>query len=261
MSLALVDVLVLFGVGLAAGTLNVVAAGGSFLTLPVLIDLGLTATVANGTNRVGILCQNVVAVGRFRRAGLLDDALVAHLRAALPPALAGAVMGVGLALRVDPATFERFLAAMMVVFALITLARRPAGPDADGGSGVAGASTAPARVGWTTQLGFFGAGVYGGFVQAGAGFLLLALASRCGLGIARGNALKVAVVLGFTVLSLALFAWGGAVAWLPGLALGAGFALGGALGARFNVRAAERQLRAVVAVALIVFAVRLLLRA
>ena len=52
----------LFVVGFVAAVINVIAAGGSFLTLPLLLFLGLPAGVANGTNRVGVLAQNVSAV-------------------------------------------------------------------------------------------------------------------------------------------------------------------------------------------------------
>ena len=82
--------LLLFGVGLVAGTLNVVAAGGSLITLPVLIFLGLPAAVANGTNRIAILAQNVVATSDFQRRGVLSVRL-ALLCAA--PALAGSIIG------------------------------------------------------------------------------------------------------------------------------------------------------------------------
>jgi len=58
--------------GLFVGAVYVIAGGGSFLTLPMLIFLGLPATVANGTNRVGILLQNVGAVWGFHRRQVLD---------------------------------------------------------------------------------------------------------------------------------------------------------------------------------------------
>jgi len=74
---------ILFLAGGVAGVLNVVAAGGSFLTLPLLIFLGLPASVANGTNRVAILLQNIGAVWGFHRYGVLDWRAI--LWAAIPP--------------------------------------------------------------------------------------------------------------------------------------------------------------------------------
>ena len=61
----------LFTVGLVSGVLNVVAGGGSFLTLPVLIFLGLPAGEANGTNRVGVLAQNLAGVWGFHRSRVM----------------------------------------------------------------------------------------------------------------------------------------------------------------------------------------------
>ena len=60
-------VLLLFGVGTMAGFINVMAGGGSSLTLPALIFLGLDGAMANGTNRVAIMLQNFFAVLSFRK--------------------------------------------------------------------------------------------------------------------------------------------------------------------------------------------------
>ena len=61
-----------------AGVVNTLAGGASALTVPLLVLVGLPGTLANGTNRVGILTQNVVAAWRFRAEG------VSGFRAAVP---------------------------------------------------------------------------------------------------------------------------------------------------------------------------------
>ncbi len=94
---------VLFLAGCVAGALNVVAGGGSFLTLPILMFLGLPAGVANGTNRIGILFQNIAAVWSFDRLGVLERG--AWKWAALPAALGGA-LGAWLALQVGDEAFK-----------------------------------------------------------------------------------------------------------------------------------------------------------
>ena len=86
--------LLLFGSGLIAGALNVIAGGGSFLTLPLLMFLGLPAGMANGTNRVGIVLQNVAAVWSFERHRVLDWG---SLWWAAAPATLGAALGTALA--------------------------------------------------------------------------------------------------------------------------------------------------------------------
>jgi uncharacterized membrane protein YfcA len=58
--------------GILAGIINTLAGSGSLVTLPMLIFLGLPPSVANGTNRVGVIVQNIVGIGTFRRKGALD---------------------------------------------------------------------------------------------------------------------------------------------------------------------------------------------
>jgi uncharacterized membrane protein YfcA len=241
----------LFAAGLVAGVLNVIAGGGSFLTLPLLMFLGLPAGVANGTNRVGILLQNVGAVWSFQRDGVLDWRSL--LWAALP-SIPGAVVGVWLALIVSDQAFKRILALLMVTLSLWTLwsKRRTGLPDPTAG----GAAPSAARLA-SVALAFFFIGVYGGFVQAGVGFLILAATTALGLDLVRGNAVKVLTVLCFTALSLALFAWNGRVDWLMGVVLAAGTTTGGIIGARLTVLKGHRWVRTVVTVAMIAFALKL----
>ncbi|MEM6796985.1 MAG: sulfite exporter TauE/SafE family protein [Acidobacteriota bacterium] len=253
--------------GLIAGALNVVAGGGSFLTLPILIFLGLPAGVANGTNRVGILLQNVAAVWSFRRQRVLDPPEFRRLTlawAALPATL-GAALGTGLALRTSDAGFERVLALLMVAISLVSFWTPSPGPRGKKGGSEARTDADPGgeipRGGWPLAASFFAVGVYGGFVQAGVGFLILAASSAlAGLDLVRGNAVKVVVVFCFTALSLALFASRGMVSWPHGLALASGTAAGGALGARLTVLKGHRWLRAAVTASILVFALLLWLR-
>ncbi|HKY60080.1 MAG TPA: sulfite exporter TauE/SafE family protein [Gemmatimonadota bacterium] len=231
------------------GALNVVAGGGSFLVLPVMIFLGLPPTVANGTNRIGILAQNATAVWGFHQHRLIQGGWIA---VAVVPALAGAALGTWAAIEIEDADFRRALALIMVVVSLWTLwdplARRRPGEEASprGGFG---------RLG--TVLLFFAIGVYGGFVQAGIGFLLLAATTLQGLDLVRGNALKVLIVLVFTPLTLILFALGGKIDWGMGLALAAGYGAGGLVGVRLTVRKGHEWLKRVVTVTVIVFAILL----
>lgn len=238
----------LFVLGVAAGALNVLAGGGSFITLPVLIFYGLPAGVANGTNRIGIVLQNVAAVWSFRRQRVLDWNALAW--AALP-ALPGGVAGTWLALLISDAAFQRVLAFLMVALTLWTLFSRQ---EAILGN----TSTTPERRHLAAlAVGFFFAGVYAGFVQAGVGFFFLALTTAAGLDMVRGNAVKVLAMLCVTVLALALFAWNGRVDWELGMALGLGNFAGGFLGARLTVLKGHAWVRRVVIAAVVVFAVKL----
>ncbi len=242
--------LLLFGAGLIAGVINVIAGGGSFLTLPILMFLGLPAGVANGTNRVGILLQNVAAVWSFERHRVLDWS---SLWWAAAPATAGAVLGTWGALVISDQAFRRVLVLLMLTVSVWTLWS----PHHRKGSDEAGLSNRSRRHLVLTALAFFVVGIYGGFVQAGVGFFILAVTSAVGLDLVRGNAVKVLTVLCFTALSLALFAWQGRVDWLMGSTLAAGTIVGGLVGARLTVLKGHKWVRGVVTVTIILFALKL----
>ncbi|MFB3852569.1 MAG: sulfite exporter TauE/SafE family protein [Vicinamibacterales bacterium] len=235
----------LVAVGFVAGVLNVIAGGGSFLTLPMLIFAGLPPTVANATNRVGVLAQNIGGVLGFHRYKVLNWRW--GLRVSVP-SLLGASVGVWGALRVGDTAFQRILAVLMLAVTLWTLLR----PQNAAVS--ARVPHAPALA----MFGFFLAGIYGGFVQAGVGFFILAITSLAGLDLVRGNAIKVLVVLLLTILSLVVFAWEGKVEWSSGLVLGAGNLTGGLTGVRLTVLKGHRWVNAVVTTAVVVFAIKLL---
>ena len=238
--------LLLFAAGLVAGVLNVVAGGGSFLTLPALIFLGLPPGIANATNRVAIFLQNIGAVWSFQRFGVLDSR--AFVWAAVPAAL-GAIPGTWLALSISDRAFQKVLALLMVAVTLWNLWSKR-------GDGASRADADKPRLA-VLAAGFFLTGLYGGFVQAGVGFLILAVTTAAGLDLVRGNAVKVLVVLCFTSVSLAIFAWQGRIDWPPGLALAVGTVLGGLLGVRLTVLKGHRWVRGFVTVTILVFAVRL----
>ena len=238
--------LLLIPVGFVAGAINVVAGGGSFLTLPLLIFMGLPHNVANGTNRLAILIQTAAATAAFHRADTLPVAAMVRLGAA---AVLGAGLGSTLAVHVGEAVFLRFLSVVMVLFTLFPLLRLRA-PDRKG----------PPRVGAGLLTSFVIVGFYGGFLQAGVGFLSLGATSWAGYGLVAGNAIKVACIFLFSIVSLSVFAWSGVVDWGVGLALGVGTFAGALAGARLTLRAADRVLRFIVAAATLAFAVALWLR-
>lgn len=247
--------LILFLAGIVAGTLNVIAGGGSFLTLPILIFLGLPAITANGTNRVGILLQNIGAVWRFHRYKVVSWR---SLFWAALPAAGGSILGVWIAFQVGDAAFQRILAALMVILTLWTLWD----PVKKRSQRKAGTEPLPEKIGGPFVFAaFFGVGIYGGFVQAGVGFLILAVTTMIGLDLVRGNAVKVLCILVFIVFSLALFAWNGQVEWIPGIALGIGTTVGGQIGAHLTVLKGHSWVRTVVTVTVLVFALKLWLSA
>lgn len=250
MSDFLVNSLLLFGVGLVAGVVNVIAGGGSFLTVPLMIFLGLPPTVANGTNRLAIITQNVGAVWSFHRKKLISREWLAL---GVPASVVGAVLGTWIAIRIGDLAFQRLLALFMVLMTAWTLWRPLPGE---------GVSDAPLPVGlrkWLFVLAFFAVGLYGGLIQAGVGFLVLAVTSAAGLDLIRGNAVKVTLLLVFTPLTLLLFAANGKVDWAMAVWLAAGNYLGGLAGVHLQVLKGHAWVRNVVTGTIVVFAVRLFL--
>ena len=242
--------------GVAGGFLNTVAGGGSALTMPVLIFLGLPSGVANGTVRVAIIVQNLTAVAGFRGKGHFEPALAAQLGL---PALAGAVVGSRIAVDVPDAVFNAVLAGVMVlVLASIFIKPKPAGGRAAPAPASAVPDGPPAGARRILLMAiFFVIGVYGGFIQAGVGFLIMSsLVFLSGYDLVRINAVKVAVILIYTVAAVTVFLLNGKVEWGPGLTLAAGNAAGAWLGARFSVTGGEKWIRIILVVAVVVMAVR-----
>jgi uncharacterized membrane protein YfcA len=239
------EALLLVAGGLVAGVVNTLAGGGSLLTVPLLVLLGLPGGVANGTNRIGILLQNGVAAWRFRAKGIWD---VRRAALELASVAAGALSGAIAVVQVSDRTFERLFAVAMVLLLVPTLRRPAAG----------GALPATRRSPWLRAPVFFAIGLYGGAFQAGVGVLLVFALSWGGFDLVRANGLKVAINFCFTLLAAPVFVAEGKVAWLPALALGAGFAAGGELGARLAVRGGERLIRPVLTLAVLALAGRML---
>ncbi|MGC9372511.1 MAG: sulfite exporter TauE/SafE family protein [Thermovirgaceae bacterium] len=238
-----------FAIGTCAGFLNTIAGGGSLLALPFLVFLGLDASVANATNRVAILLQNIVATGRFRKRKVLSFREAATLAA---PATMGAVCGTLLAVQLDE-KFLKVLIALLITAMAVLLVTKPDMWESQG------ENKWPR---WLTMVIFFFIGVYGGFIQAGVGFMLIwALVGVVGKDLVRANALKVAIVMAYTAVSLALFMSYGMVNFGIGFALAAGNMAGAWIGTWFAVEKGNRWIRYILAGVVAVSAFRMILQA
>jgi uncharacterized membrane protein YfcA len=232
--------------GLVAGVINTLAGAGSLLTVPLLVFMGLPATTANGTNRIGVLFQNLVSTLRFRKEGF-DG-----LRGATPvlvPIMIGSVLGAAIASQMSAEIFKQVFGIAMVGL-LIPILR--------GASASKKTTDAPPRSKFSNAIVFFGIGVYGGAIQAGVGLFLIAALARSGLDLVRANAIKVMVIGALTLVAVPVFIVEDQVDWQLASALVAGFALGGELGARAAVRGGERLIRPVLVVSVLAMAGRML---
>jgi len=221
--------------GIFAGFVNTLAGGGSLLTLPALMLLGMPADVANATNRVGVLMQSAEGIRGFDRHGMLaKDALLGIL----PPMVAGSLIGSLVASWLPAAVLEPVLLATLVTMALV-IVLRPAMVAPPAGTSPLGLRQAPTGILW-----LFAAGLYGGFIQAGVGFVLIAaLAGVLRYDLARANALKMAATGVVTLIALAVFVARDQVLWIPGLVLGIGCIIGVRLSVRLAVSVPQEVLR------------------
>ena len=233
--LNLLTLCLLVGAGIVAGFINTLAGGGSFLTLPALMMLGMPADVANGTNRVGVLIQSLAGVKGFDRHGVLDRGAIVQI---LVPTFAGSLAGALIASYLPAGILKPVLLATMILMAAV-MVLRPATVAPPEGTAPKKLSESPAGYVW-----LFAAGLYGGFIQAGVGFILIAaLAGVLRYDLVRSNALKMACTSLFSVVALAVFVLRDQVHWLPGLVLAGAQVIGVQLSVRFALRVSQQVLR------------------
>ena len=235
--------------GLVAGFLNVTAGGGTILTLPILNFIGLDLGVANATNRVSILFQNLSAIRHYHQNGKIDWREAATY---IFPAIAGAILGTLSAVYMPPRVF-RIIAAISIFSMGILLVAKPKMWDAPQGEPL----SLPKRI-----AALFLVGIYGGFLQAGVGFLLIwAISGGCKKNLREANVLKITIVAFYTMASLALFASFGMVNWTAAFALALGSVIGGNAGARFNLKANDRVIRWILTGVVLISSIKMMIDA
>jgi len=235
-------------VGFFAGIINTLAGGGSLFTLPVLIFLGLPPSVANGTNRIAIVVQSFGGALGYRSKGVQTYPFPIYLGIS---ASIGAVIGAQIALQLDGAIFNRILAVIMLIVGLLILIRQKS-ILADLPERLTGKYLVYA------VLGFFIIGIYGGFINAGIGIVIMLFLNRLNrLSLVKTNATKVLVVMIYSSVALVLFAYNGAVNWKLGLLLALGTLFGAWWASRWSVRKGDRVVRIAMLVTIFIMAIKL----
>jgi uncharacterized membrane protein YfcA len=245
--LELWQALVLIAAGTAGGFINVMAGGGSIITVPVMLFLGVPGPVANGSNRIAILAQNISAISTFRRAGRFHLKLGLSLAACATP---GAALGAWIGARLSGETFNTVLAVVMLAVMVLM---------ATGKSKTHATETTTPQRRVIGHLLMVAAGFWGGFIQIGMGFILMPILNRVmGLDLVTTNILKVTVVAVYTAVALAVFALTSEVLWLVGGVLAIGNSLGGWLGARLTLSRGDIWIRRILYAAITVMVIKLL---
>jgi hypothetical protein len=235
--------------GFLAGVINTLAGSGSLITLPVLIFLGLPATVANGTNRIGVIMQNAVAGLSFRRSGVLDLRGAAILSL---PAILGSLLGAQIAVNLNEELMQRTIGVVMLAMLVVVWLRPQRWLEGE-------LKVLSERLNLKQILIMFVIGVYGGFIQAGVGiFLLAGLVLGVGYDLVRANAVKIVVILIFTLFALLIFSRNDQVDWGIGFLLSIGNMLGAWWAARLAVNKGAAWVRQLLIVAIALSAAYLL---
>jgi uncharacterized protein len=248
-SMEVYEYILIIIIGFLAGFLNTVAGGGSLISLPVLIFLGLPSVVANATNRVAILFQNIFAVGGFRSKGV-ELPMPYSLYLALV-SLFGGFIGAKLAINIDDVLFNRILAVIMVGVVLSIAF----GSNKKNGKEHERMDVKSQAIGIIT---FFFLGIYGGFIQAGIGFLVIAsLGFINRMSLVKINYIKVFAALIYTGVAVAVFAWEGKINWWIGFILAIGQALGGWSASRWSADKGDVWIKRILVVAVVILAIKL----
>ena len=232
--------------GAVAGFLNVLAGGGSALTIPLLIFMGYDATVANGSNRIAIQVEALMAVLTFRHHRQSNFPLSLKLSLMTLP---GGILGAFYAVRIDDALFTRILGVVMVLIVLSLMFPK---------TRMVEHARTHRWSNWLTWPVMFAVGFYGGFVQAGVGFVIMAtLLHLFGMELVKVNVHKVFIVMVFTVPAVILFVATGNVDWFAAIALSIGMAGGTWLAVKASIRSGEKIIRATLAIALLIIGYKL----
>ncbi|MGY0398344.1 MAG: sulfite exporter TauE/SafE family protein [Ostreibacterium sp.] len=235
MDITLLQVVALITCGLLAGIINTLAGGGSNLTVPVLMILGMSPDVANATNRVGVILQGLVGTAGFRQHKKLPSV---NFKAVIIPLLVGAFFG-GIVASYAPQALLKFLllGAMLLVAAIVLIRPNVIAPPL--GTVPHTVSEKPQAIWWLLLAGF-----YGGFVQAGVGFILITtFAGVLRYDLVASNALKVFSTVFFTAIALIIFIYNDQVHWIPGLVLAIGTMIGAHIGVKMALNISQRTLK------------------
>ena len=234
--------------GFVAGFMNTMAGGGSLLTLPLLIFLGLPAAVANGTNRVAIFMSTLSATAGFKSKGVSNFPFNIYLGFS---GLIGALIGARIAIDIKGELFNKILAIIMILVVLL-IVFKPKISYSELIERLTGKHL------FVSMIAFFFIGIYGGFINAGIGFvIMLFLHYYNRLDLVKVNATKVVIVLIYTSGALITFAMADKVNWTYGIFLATGNFIGGWTSSRWSVKKGENTIKIFLLIIVVLMSIKL----
>ncbi|MGY5353073.1 sulfite exporter TauE/SafE family protein [Wenyingzhuangia sp. IMCC45533] len=243
------DLVLLAVVGFFAGIINTLAGGGSLITLPLLIFLGLPEAVANGTNRVAIFFQTASSVAGFRSKGITTFPFSIYVGIS---ASIGSFIGAQYAIHIEGALFKKILSVVMIVVVLLIVFKKKNSSLDNITERTTGKHL------YTSIIAFFFVGLYGGFLNAGIGFVMLLILPIINkFSLVKSNATKVTVAFIYTTIALSVFIVNHKVDWRFGLSLALGTSLGAWFASRYSVKKGDHFIRVALLVIVLGMAVKL----
>lgn len=235
--------------GVLVGFINTLAGGGTAISIVVLMMLGLPANVANGTNRIAVIFQNITSVQAFNKQKLLPwrKALLLAL-----PTIIGSIIGAWIAVDINEAFFRKAMAVIMLVMLFFVIVKPSVWLKER-----KHLTEKPVSV--LELIIFFLIGIYGGFIQIGVGYYLLAaIVLGSGFELVKANAIKVLIVLLYTLAALVVFIYNKQVQWQFGLIHAIGNIIGAWIATRLAIKKGVEFVRWVIIVIIVVFSADLL---
>lgn len=219
------DWLLFIGGGFLAGVINTLAGNGSAITLTLLLTTGMDASIANATNRVGVLLQtftSLVSLKRSKRTLLLLKQSSWYFL----PTILGSIGGALLAVDIDPKTLEIIIGIFMMIL-LGTLLLQPK-------RWLISTDTGRNKKTWINWVLMFAIGFYGGFIQMGIGIMMLAaLVLSARFSLKDANIIKLVLAFILIIPAFLIYLYNGAIVWAPGIALAIGAMIGAYVGTRY----------------------------
>lgn len=236
-------------VGFFVGFINTLAGGGSILSLPLLIFLGLPANVANGTNRIGVLFQSITATGSFSKFKIIN---IKHALLFAIPSVIGAVIGAMLAVNIDESMLEKAIGFVLIIMFFVILYK----PE----KWLNGKENLKSSPNLLQIIVFFLMGLYGGFIQLGAGFFYIAaFVLSAGIDIIKANILKVIIIGLYTLVAIPVFIFNNQVNFELGLILAVGNIIGAYIAAKATIKWGAKFVQYILLITIIISAIKLLI--
>ncbi len=225
------------------GFINTLAGGGSIISLSVLMMLGLPAPLANGTNRIAIFIQNLTAVGSFSHQKVLDFKKGMALAV---PTVVGSVFGAWIATDLNETIFE-YAVGVIMLFMLFFILYKPERWIKER------RDLTEKKVSLLQIIIFFLIGIYGGFIQLGAGYFFLAgIVLGAGYDVVKANAIKGLIIFLYTPFTILVFLINDQIDWLYGTVIAVGNIAGAIIASKMAVDKGAEFVRWVIIVVILI---------